>query len=52
MVPTRNFLLCFADHGEIVRGKFDFNVVGHDARHEVLSLMVNNEPKHIVSFDG
>ena len=38
------------DLGEIVRAKFDFDVVGHYARPEVLSLTVKTEPKHAVSF--
>jgi nitrilase len=52
MILTRNFVICFADLGEIVRAKFDFDVVGHYARPEVLSLTVNTEPKHAVSFAG
>jgi hypothetical protein len=34
-----------ADLGEIVRAKFDFDVVGHYARPEVLSLVVNDKPQ-------
>ncbi|GJN21661.1 hypothetical protein PR202_gb09161 [Eleusine coracana subsp. coracana] len=40
----------FADLGEIVRAKFDFDVVGHYARPEVLSLVVNDQPQLPVSF--
>jgi beta-cyano-L-alanine hydratase/nitrilase len=43
-------LLPFADLGEIVRAKFDFDVVGHYARPEVLSLVVNDKPQLPVSF--
>jgi beta-cyano-L-alanine hydratase/nitrilase len=39
-----------ADLGEIVRAKFDFDVVGHYARPEVLSLVVNDKPHLPVSF--
>ncbi|PAN07226.1 hypothetical protein PAHAL_1G319900 [Panicum hallii] len=38
------------DLGEIVRAKFDFDVVGHYARPEVLSLVVNDKPQLPVSF--
>ncbi|RCV07453.1 hypothetical protein SEVIR_1G250100v4 [Setaria viridis] len=38
------------DLGEIVRAKFDFDVVGHYSRPEVLSLVVNTDPKSAVSF--
>ena len=39
-----------ADLGEIVRAKFDFDVVGHYSRPEVLSLVVKADPKPAVSF--
>lgn len=39
-----------ADMGEIVRAKFDFDVVGHYARPEVLSLVVDDQPHRPVSF--
>lgn len=32
------------DMGEIVRGKVDFDVVGHYARSDVFQLIVNEEP--------
>ncbi|KAJ1280096.1 hypothetical protein BS78_04G205400 [Paspalum vaginatum] len=35
---------------EIVRAKFDFDVVGHYSRPEVLSLVVKTDPKSAVSF--
>jgi len=38
------------DLGEIVRAKFDFDVVGHYSRREVLSLVVKTDPKSAVSF--
>ncbi|CAL5020733.1 unnamed protein product [Urochloa decumbens] len=38
------------DLGEIVRAKFDFDVVGHYSRPEVLSLVVKTDPKAAVSF--
>ena len=50
LVLTRNLVICFADLGEIVRAKFDFDVVGHYARPEVLSLVVYDQPHRPVSF--
>ncbi|KAI0493765.1 hypothetical protein KFK09_023890 [Dendrobium nobile] len=38
------------DLGEIVRAKFDFDVVGHYSRPEVLSLTVKDHPQHPVFF--
>ncbi|KAL5710510.1 Nitrilase [Ranunculus cassubicifolius] len=38
------------DFGEIARAKFDFDVVGHYARPEVLSLIVRDHPTIPVSF--
>ncbi|KAG2652556.1 hypothetical protein PVAP13_1NG031300 [Panicum virgatum] len=38
------------DLGEIIRAKFDFDVVGHYSRPEVLSLVVKTDPKPAVSF--
>jgi len=43
-------LIWFTDLGEIVRAKFDFDVVGHYSRPEVLSLVVKTDPKPAVSF--
>jgi nitrilase len=37
------------DMGDIVRGKFDFDVVGHYARPDVFRLQVNEQPQPIVS---
>ncbi|KAK9059063.1 hypothetical protein SSX86_021682 [Deinandra increscens subsp. villosa] len=38
------------DLGDIARAKFDFDVVGHYARPEVLSLIVRDDPATPVSF--
>uniref|UniRef100_A0A7N0SXA1 cyanoalanine nitrilase n=1 Tax=Kalanchoe fedtschenkoi TaxID=63787 RepID=A0A7N0SXA1_KALFE len=38
------------DLGDIARAKFDFDVVGHYSRPEVLKLTVNDQPMHPVSF--
>ena len=45
-----NCLIWFTDLGEIIRVKFDFDVVGHYSRPEVLSLVVKTDPKPAVSF--
>lgn len=39
-----------ADLGEIARAKFDFDVVGHYSRPEVLSLIVQDHPAKPVTF--
>lgn len=44
-----NIKLCL-DLGEIARAKFDFDVVGHYARPEVLSLNVRDHPTNAVTF--
>lgn len=38
------------DLGEIARAKFDFDVVGHYSRPEVLSLTVRDHPTNPVTF--
>lgn len=38
------------DMGDVVRGKLDFDVVGHYARPDVLRLVVDEQPKPPVSF--
>lgn len=38
------------DLGEIARAKFDFDVVGHYSRPEVLSLVVKDNPTKPVTF--
>ncbi|MBV9281366.1 MAG: nitrilase, partial [Chloroflexi bacterium] len=35
------------DMGEIARGKFDFDVVGHYARPDVFQLQVNEQPRPV-----
>ncbi|CAA6674917.1 unnamed protein product [Spirodela intermedia] len=40
------------DLGEIVRAKFDFDVVGHYSRPDVLSLVVKDHPLNPVSFES
>ncbi|KAJ9699571.1 hypothetical protein PVL29_008254 [Vitis rotundifolia] len=37
-------------HGEITRAKFDFDVVGHYSRPDVLSLTVKNHPASTLKF--
>lgn len=40
------------DLSEIVRGKIDFDVVGHYARPDIFKLQVNTEPLKAVTFDA
>jgi nitrilase len=40
------------DMGEIARGKFDFDVVGHYARPDIFQLRVNAEPQRPVVSTG
>ncbi|WP_156840977.1 carbon-nitrogen hydrolase family protein [Novosphingobium aquimarinum] len=40
------------DPGEVARGKFDFDVVGHYARPDVFNLSVNVAPQQAVSRTG
>ena len=42
-------LLAEIDRGQIARGKFDLDVVGHYARPDVFSLQVNERPQPVVS---
>ena len=43
-------LLADLDPGEIVRGRFDFDVTGHYARPDVFRLTVNEAPQPPVEF--
>src|SRR5581483_1787895 len=40
------------DLGEIVRGKFDLDVIGHYARPDVFTLSVDERPKQAVIFEA
>jgi beta-cyano-L-alanine hydratase/nitrilase len=41
-----------ADFSEIVRAKFDFDVVGHSSRPEVLTLIVKDQPQVPVIYSS
>ncbi len=45
-------LVADLDLGEIVRGKYDFDVVGHYARPDIFRLHVDESPKPVVVFSG
>jgi nitrilase len=45
-------LVAELDLGEIARGKFDFDVVGHYARPDVFQLRVNERPQTAVECDA
>ena len=52
--PLRNgegLLTAELDLREIVRGKFDLDVVGHYARPDVFRLIVDENPKQAVTFE-
>jgi nitrilase len=51
--PLRNetgLLTASIDLDELVRARYDFDVVGHYARSDVFSLSVDERPKHAVEF--
>ena len=45
-------LFVYIDFGDIVRAKFDFDVVGHYARPDVLGLTVRDHPLNAVTFSS
>lgn len=45
-------LVADLDLGEIIRGKHDFDVVGHYARPDIFRLHVDESPKPAVVFTG
>uniref|UniRef100_A0A831X1I8 Nitrilase n=1 Tax=Thermorudis peleae TaxID=1382356 RepID=A0A831X1I8_9BACT len=45
-------LVADLDLGEIIRGKYDFDVVGHYARPDIFRLLVDESPKPAVVFTG
>ena len=51
LFDKEGILLSDLDLAEVVRGKFDFDVVGHYARPDVFHLIVNERPMHSASQD-
>ncbi len=45
-------LVADLDMGEVARGKFDFDVVGHYARPDIFQLIVNERPAPPVAFEA
>jgi len=45
---SEGILTADLDMGDIARGKYDFDVVGHYARPDVFRLHVNEEPQPVV----
>jgi len=52
LYDEEGMLLVDLDLGEVARGRFDFDVVGHYARPDVFQLIVNEEPKPPVTSDA
>ena len=52
LLDETGILYADLDLGEIARGKFDFDVVGHYARPDVFQLKVNEEPSRSVTGNG
>ena len=48
----QDILVAELDLGEIARGKYDFDVVGHYARPDIFKLGVNEAPTPAVVFSG
>ena len=48
LLDVEGMLVADLDMGDIARGKFDFDVVGHYARPDVFRLRVNEEPQTAV----
>lgn len=49
-LEVTSYSLRSSDLGEITRLKFDFDVVGHYSRPDILTLSVNDHPLNPVSF--
>lgn len=49
---SETILTADLDRDDISRGKFDFDPVGHYARPDVFTLLVNEAPQVAVSFEG
>ena len=51
LYDTEGILYADLDMGEIVRARFDFDVVGHYARPDVFQLIVNEQPMWPTRFE-
>ena len=45
-------LIAEIDRAQIVRGKYDLDVVGHYARPDIFQLLVDERPKHAVTIQS
>jgi hypothetical protein len=45
VAAVQSILTAEIDHGEVARGKYDFDVTGHYARADVFQLTVNEHPQ-------
>ena len=48
----QTILFADLDMGDIARGKYDLDAVGHYARPDVFKLIVDERPKNAVSYEG
>jgi nitrilase len=48
LFDQEDILFAELDLGEVVRGKFDFDVTGHYARPDVFRLVVDEKPKEVM----
>lgn len=51
LVGEAGLVVATIDTGELVRARYDFDVVGHYSRPDIFSLSVDERPKHVVEFN-
>ncbi len=51
-MESEAILIAEIDHAQIVRGKYDLDVVGHYARPDIFQLRVDERPKQPVTIQS